>query len=73
MGWGGRRKTLQVKTRGHTDGPDHATTLKGNHSGQARVGFQADNTQSVHSTNANMLVMVLQGCKSTPQKSRSRT
>ena len=32
--------------------------------------FQADNIQLVRSTSANVLVMVLQGCKSSPQKSR---
>ena len=36
-GWGGRRKTPQVKTQDHklpTDGPDHATRPKGHHVGQ---------------------------------------
>ena len=35
-----------------------------------RVKFQADNTELVHSTGANVSVMVLQSCKSSPQKSR---
>ena len=34
------------------------------------VDFQAGYTQLVHSTDANVLVMVLPDCKSTPQKSR---
>ena len=34
------------------------------------VQFQADNAQLVRSTGANMSVIVLQGCKSSPQKSR---
>ena len=36
VGWGGRRKNPQVKTRAHnlpTDGPDHTTRPKGHHSG----------------------------------------
>ena len=49
-----------------TDGPDHTTRPKGHHSGE----FQADNAQLVRSTGANVSVMVLQGPKSTPQKSR---
>ena len=32
--------------------------------------FQANNAQSVHSTGANVSVMALQGCKTSPQKSR---
>ena len=35
-----------------------------------RVEFQAGCTQLVRSTGANVSVMVLQDCKSTPQKSR---
>ena len=34
------------------------------------VEFQADNAQLVRSTGANMSVMALQGCKTSPQKSR---
>ena len=34
------------------------------------VKFQAGYTQLARSTGANVSVMVLQGCKSTPQKSR---
>ena len=66
-------KAPQSKTRGlelPTDGPDHTTRPKGHHSGQARVEFQADNTQLVCSTGANVSVMALQGCKFSPQKSR---
>ena len=37
---------------------------------QSRVEFQAGYSQLVHSTRANVAVMILQGCKSTPQKSR---
>ena len=33
-----------------------------------KVEFQTNNTQLVHSTGVNMLVMALQGCKSTHQK-----
>ena len=36
QGWGGRRKTSQVKTQGHqlpSDGPDHSTRPKGHHFG----------------------------------------
>ena len=36
----------------------------------SRVELQADNAQLVRSTGANVSVMVLQGPKSTPQKSR---
>ena len=36
----------------------------------SRVEFQAGYTQLMHSTGANVSMMVLQGCKSTPQKSR---
>ena len=66
-GWvgGGKEGRCQVKTRGHQsppDGPDHSTRPKGHHS-----GFQAGYTHLARSTGA---VMVLQGCKSTPQKSR---
>ena len=51
-----------------TDGPDH-TTADGT-SFRSRVEFQADNAQLVHSTGANVSVMVLQGLKYSPQKSR---
>ena len=37
---------------------------------QSRVEFQADNAQLVRSTGVNVSVMVLQGRKSSPQKSR---
>ena len=71
---GGRRGGLvgreeEVKTRGDqlpTEGPDHTTRPKGYHS----VEFQADNDQMVRSTGANVLTMALQGCKTSPQKSR---
>ena len=65
----GGGKTPQVKTRGHqspSDDPDHLTRPKGHHS----VEFQAGYTQLVCSTGANVLIMILQGCKSTLQKSR---
>ena len=39
-------------------------------SGYSRVEFQADNAQLVRSTGVNVSVMVLQGRKSSPQKSR---
>ena len=57
-----------MKAPGHqspSDGPEHPTRPKGHHSGR-----QAGYTQLAHSTGANVSVMVLQGCKSTPQKSR---
>ena len=60
-GLGGRRKTPQVKTRGHqlpSDGSDHSTRPKGHHSGRG------------WNYSAKVSVKVLQGCKSTPQKSR---
>ena len=65
----GGGKTSQVKTQGHqlpSDGPDHSTSPKGHYS----VEFQAGYTQLARSTGANVSVMVLQGFKSTPQKSR---
>ena len=71
---GREEKTPQVKIQGaelFTDGPDHATRLKAGTSLWSRVEFQANNTQLAHSTGANVSVMVLQGCKSTPQKSTS--
>ena len=37
---------------------------------RSRVEFQADNAQLVRSTGANVPVMALQGCKTSPQKSR---
>ena len=37
---------------------------------RSRVEFQADNAQLVRSTGANVSVMALQGCKTSPQKSR---
>ena len=74
MGRGGGEgggKNPQVKTRGdqlHTDGPDHTTRPKGHH--RSGVEFQADNAQLVRSTGANVSVIALQGCKTSPQKSR---
>ena len=67
----GGGKTPQVKTRGHqspSDGPDHSTRPKTPL--WSRVEFQTGYTQLAHSTGANVSVMVLQGCKSTLQKSR---
>ena len=58
-------KAPQVNIRGPelpTGGPDRTTRLKGE--------FQADNAQLVRSTGVNVSVMVLQGRKSSPQKSR---
>ena len=61
MGWRAGReeeKPSQMKTRGDklpTDGSDHATKRT---SFWSRVEFQADNTQLVHSTGANVSVMV---------------
>ena len=70
-GRGGERgdKSSQVKTRGHQSppaGPDHPTRPKGHHSGRGE--FQGGYTQLARSTGANLSVMVLQDCKSTPQK-----
>ena len=67
-------KPAQVKTRGDqlpTDGPDHAYNQADGTSFRSRVEFQADNAQLVRSTGANESVMVLQGCKTSHQKSRS--
>ena len=64
-GWGGRR--LKPPTRGpelSTDGPDHTTKPKEHHS-----EFRINNIQLLRSTGAKMSVMVLQGRKSSPQKS----
>ena len=75
-GWGvGREeaKAPQVNTRGPelpTDGPDHIANQAEGTSIQSRVEFQADNAQLVRSTGVNVTVMVLQGRKSSPQKSR---
>ena len=71
---GGREeaKAPQVNTRGPelpTGGPDHTTRPK-EHSSQGYIEFQADNAQLVRSTGVNVSVMVLQGRKSSPQKSR---
>ena len=55
---------LLNKIVSHAHGPDHTTRPKVHHSG---AEFQADYTQLVHSTGANVLVMVLKCCKSTPQ------
>ena len=63
----------QVKTRGDqlpTDGPDHTTDQAEGTSFWSGVEFQADNAQLVRSTGANVSVMALQGCKTSPQKSR---
>ena len=76
VGWGvGREeeKPPQVKTRGDqlpTDGPDHTYNQAEGTSFRSGVEFQADNAQLVRSTGANVLVMALQGCKTSPQKSR---
>ena len=48
-----------------TDGPDHTTRPF-----WSGVEFQAGNAQLVRSAGANVSVMVLQGHKSSPQKSR---
>ena len=73
MGWE-EEKPSQVKTRGDqlpTDGPDHTLNQAEGTSFRSRVEFQADNAQLVRSaTGANMSVVVLQDCKSSPQKSR---
>ena len=37
---------------------------------RSMVEFQADNAELVRSTGVNVSVMVLRGCKSSPQKSR---
>ena len=66
-------KAPQVKTQGPelpTDCPDHAYNQAEGISFQSRVELQADNIQLVHSTGANVSVMALHGCKSSPQKSR---
>ena len=66
-------KPPQVKTRGDqlpTDGPDRIYNQAEGISFWSRVEFQADNAQLVHSTGANVSVMALQGCKTSPQKSR---
>ena len=75
QGWGvgeGGGKTPQVKTRSHQsppDDPDHPTRPKGHHSGRGQHS-RLVTPQLARSTGANVSVMVLQGCKSTPQKSR---
>ena len=56
-------KALQVNTRG-PELPTEGTSF------WSRVEFQADNPQLVCSIGVNVSVMVLQGCKSSPQKSR---
>ena len=59
-----------MNTRGPelpTDGPDH---VQRDIIFLSRVEFQADSTQLVCSTGANVSVMVLQFCKSSPQKNR---
>ena len=68
----GGGKPSQVKSRGHQslpDGPDHPTRPKGHHSGGGSHS-RLVTPQLACSTGANVSVMVLQGCKSTPQKSR---
>ena len=68
----GGGKNLQVKTRGHQsppDGADHSTRPKGHHSGRGQ-NLRLATPQLARSTGANVSVMVLQGYKSTPQKSR---
>ena len=64
----GGGKSSQVKTRGHQSPPDGPET-KGIPF-RSRVEFQAGYTQLACSTGANVSVMVLQGYKSTLQKSR---
>ena len=70
-GWVGVRGGVvapQVNTRGPelpTDGPDHTTRPK-----EHQIEFQVDNIQLVRSTGAKVSVIVLQGRKSSPQKSR---
>ena len=67
--WREEAQAPQVNTRGSelpTGGPDQAEET----SFQSRVEFQADNAQLVRSTGFNVSVMVLQGRKSSPQKSR---
>ena len=64
-------KAPQVNTRSpelSTDGPSLTTSRRT--SFRSRVEFRVDNIQLMHSTGANMSVMVLQGRKSSPQKSR---
>ena len=62
-----------MKTRGHRsplDGPNHSTRPNEGTPFQSRIEFQAGYTQLACSTGANASVMVIQCCKSTPQKSR---
>ena len=69
-------KAPQVNIRGPElptggpGGPDRTTDQAEGTSFQSRVEFQADNAQLVRSTGVNVSVMVLQGRKSYPQKSR---
>ena len=70
--WGGQ-SSPQVNTRGPelpTDGHDHTYNQAKGTSFRSRVEFQADNAQLVRSTSVNESVMVLQGRKSSPQKSK---
>ena len=53
-----------MKTWGHQSSSDGPTPFR------SRVEFQAGYTLLARSTGANVSVMVLQGCKPTPQKSR---
>ena len=46
------------------------TTRPKGHHFRSRVEFQADNAQLVHSTGANVSVMLLQDLKSSPQNNR---
>ena len=63
-----KAKAAQVKTRGPELLRPH-NQAEGT-SFRSRVEFQADSTQLVRSTGANVSVMALQGCKFSPQKSR---
>ena len=73
VGWGGEggreeENSPQVKTQ-VTSCPQMILTMQ---LGQRDIilEFQANNTQLVHFTGANVSIMALQGCKSSPQKSR---
>ena len=64
---GGEAKALQLKTRG----PEILSCPQAEGTSfQSRVEFQVDNAQLVRSLGVKVLVMALQGRKSSPQKSR---
>ena len=70
-GWGGRWQKLPGEDTGHQSPQMVLTTqLDRRDTIPVEGKFQAGYTQLAHSTGANVSVMVLQGCKSTPQKSR---